>query len=169
MALTTYLNAGWMFVNDDGSLSSYHQEDESYFIPQEVEKPKKTKVRKKHHKRKKRVVTNYEPIEQNGEKTIYLTFDDGPLNGTENVIDVLSQTGTAATMFMIGKHIDSSEYRKELFLNAIDEPYILVANHTYSHIDIMNASETVVQEDIKKANKAVQKCLLIILMCQKVV
>ena len=133
MALTTYLNASWMFVNDDGSLSSYHQEDESYFIPQEVEKPKKTKVRKKYHKRKKKIIITSQPIYQNSKKTIYLTFDDGPLNGTENVIDTLSEMSIPATMFMIGKHIDSSRYRKELFLNAIDEPYILVANHTYSH------------------------------------
>jgi peptidoglycan/xylan/chitin deacetylase (PgdA/CDA1 family) len=133
LVLTTYLNAGWMFINDDGSLSSYNQEDESYYIPKEVEKPKKIKVRKRVHKARKKVFISSKPIYQNSKKTIYLTFDDGPLNGTENVIDVLSQTGTAATMFMIGAHIDSSRYRQELFLNAIDEPSILVANHTYSH------------------------------------
>jgi len=122
-----------MFVNDDGSFTPYGQESKTYSIPQEEVVVKKRVYKKiKKHRKKKVVKKRYiQPV--SADKTIYLTFDDGPLSGTENVIDVLSQDSIPATMFMIGKHIDSSRYRKELFLNAIDEPYILVANHTYSH------------------------------------
>jgi len=137
LLMATLSNAGWMFVNDDGSLSPYNQEEELYTIPQEIEIPKKKitiKKHKKQHKRKKpKIHITSKPINQYAQKTMYLTFDDGPLNGTENVISVLRETATPATMFMIGKHIDANDYREDLFLTAIDEPNIFVANHTYNH------------------------------------
>ncbi|TIT54789.1 MAG: polysaccharide deacetylase, partial [Mesorhizobium sp.] len=34
------------------------------------------------------------------DRTIYLTFDDGPLNGTSNILDVLEAAQVPATLFM---------------------------------------------------------------------
>ena len=64
------------------------------------------------------------------EKIIYLTFDDGPLLGTSNVLEVLEEENVDATMFFVGKHI---QRRKQLFKEARAHPNILIANHTYSH------------------------------------
>jgi peptidoglycan/xylan/chitin deacetylase (PgdA/CDA1 family) len=69
------------------------------------------------------------------DKVMYLTFDDGPLSGSNNIISVLQEENVQATMFMIGKHVTKSKYRKKTFKRAIDEPLIQVANHTYSHAD----------------------------------
>ena len=65
------------------------------------------------------------------EKTIYLTFDDGPMTkGTENILNVLSKEGVKATMFCIGRNVvlHPSLFKKELLM-----PNVMVANHTYSH------------------------------------
>ena len=65
-----------------------------------------------------------------GEKILYLTFDDGPINGTQNVLKVLKEEGIEATMFCVGRH---ARKRPALFLQEKRMPNILVANHTYSH------------------------------------
>jgi len=64
---------------------------------------------------------------------MYLTFDDGPLLGSNNIITVLQEEGVEATMFMVGKHINHNKYRKKIFNRALNEPLIQVANHTYTH------------------------------------
>ncbi len=138
------LFAQWMFVNDDGTLTPYNEAsyDNSYAIPKDdvvkeiVIKPKKHHKRKRVHHKKKKVNKKSQPkvnIEVVGDKTMYLTFDDGPLDGTQNVINILQEEGISATMFMIGKHIKASASRKRLFNMAVDDPLIVVANHTYSH------------------------------------
>ena len=63
-------------------------------------------------------------------KELYLTFDDGPLRGTSNVIRVLREEGVNATMFFVAKH---AERRPDLYMMAKAMPNILIANHTYSH------------------------------------
>ena len=70
--------------------------------------------------------------EASDEKVVFLTFDDGPLRGTQNILDVLEQEQVQATMFMVGKHIKAN---KKLYAMALDCSYISLANHTYSHAD----------------------------------
>ena len=64
------------------------------------------------------------------DKIIYLTFDDGPLLGTNNVLEVLEEENVDATMFFVGKHILR---KRHTFKKASEMSNILVANHTYSH------------------------------------
>ena len=64
---------------------------------------------------------------------MYLTFDDGPLLGSDNIITALQEENVEATMFMVGKHIERNKYRKRTFNRALKEPLIQVANHTYAH------------------------------------
>jgi peptidoglycan/xylan/chitin deacetylase (PgdA/CDA1 family) len=63
-------------------------------------------------------------------KTIYLTFDDGPLRPTRNLLQVLEEEGVKATLFFVGKHVKREH---KLFMRAKNNPNLLVANHTYSH------------------------------------
>ncbi|WP_292242848.1 polysaccharide deacetylase family protein [Mesorhizobium sp.] len=42
------------------------------------------------------------------DRTIYLTFDDGPLTGTSNILDVLEAEQVPATLFMVGTHAQAS-------------------------------------------------------------
>jgi peptidoglycan/xylan/chitin deacetylase (PgdA/CDA1 family) len=63
-------------------------------------------------------------------KTIYLTFDDGPLQGTGNVLEILEEEQVPATFFFVGKHI---QQEKRLFDKVRHSQWALVANHTYTH------------------------------------
>lgn len=65
-----------------------------------------------------------------GNKTIYLTFDDGPTPKITNwVLEILKQYNAKATFFCIGNNI---EKYPELFRTIVDENH-KAANHTYYH------------------------------------
>lgn len=63
------------------------------------------------------------------EKTLYLTFDDGPSDLTEKILDILDEQGVKATFFVVGK--DSEQGRKNL--KKIVERGHEIGIHTYSH------------------------------------
>ena len=62
------------------------------------------------------------------EKTIYLTFDDGPSELTPEVLDILDRYGVKATFFVTEQNPDSLHYIKEAF----DRGHT-IALHTASH------------------------------------
>jgi hypothetical protein len=64
------------------------------------------------------------------DKVLYLTFDDGPLRGTENVLKILQEEGVDATMFCVGRHVLK---RKEIFQREMQMQNLQLVNHTYSH------------------------------------
>ncbi len=113
--------ASWVIINDDGTTEVYNAPMRDVYAAGK---------KKKKHIVKKQLAPKY--IET-GEKIMYLTFDDGPLLGSGNIIDIIQEEGVSATMFMVGKHIEQSKFRKKTFERAMDEPLILVANHTYTH------------------------------------
>ncbi len=62
-------------------------------------------------------------------KKIAITFDDGPTEFTQQVLDVLKQFNTKATFFCIGTQI---EKYPEIFKRIFEEGH-LIGNHSYSH------------------------------------
>ena len=75
------------------------------------------------------VPTNIRAIE-NKEKTIYLTFDDGPGGKvTEEVLDTLKKENVPATFFLIGSQIKGQE---KLLIRIRDEGHSL-GLHSMSH------------------------------------
>jgi len=90
-------------------------------------------------------------------KTLYLTFDDGPINGTKNVLRIVSEENVKATMFYIGREVVHSP---ALFRQALSLPNVLVANHTYTHANnhyrrFYNGSIASVVADIDKAQSVI--------------
>lgn len=67
------------------------------------------------------------------DRTIYLTFDDGPLSGTGNILDVLQASQVPATLFMVGMHAEASASNKMLVRRAKTMPLVTIGNHSYSH------------------------------------
>ncbi len=63
------------------------------------------------------------------DKTLYLTFDDGPSDLTEKILDILDEQEVKATFFVVGK--DSEQGRENL--RKIVERGHEVGIHTYSH------------------------------------
>lgn len=66
----------------------------------------------------------------NGQKTIYLTFDDGPVPGiTEWVVDVLKEYKIKASFFVVGENVTK---HPEVFRKLIKNKHV-VGNHTFHH------------------------------------
>jgi len=65
------------------------------------------------------------------DKTIYLTFDDGPIPGlTEWILDELKRFDAKATFFCVGENVDKN---KSIFDRITKEGH-QIGNHTYNHI-----------------------------------
>ena len=64
------------------------------------------------------------------DKVIYLTFDDGPMRGTKNLLDVLTEEKIDATMFVVASNVVRNI---KYFKRELTTPNLMVANHTYSH------------------------------------
>lgn len=67
------------------------------------------------------------------DRTIYLTFDDGPLNGTSNILDVLQAQQVPATLFMVGMHAEANATSRAQLRRAKSMPLVTIGNHSYSH------------------------------------
>jgi len=67
------------------------------------------------------------------QRTVYLTFDDGPLDGTANVLSVLEKEQVPAALFMVGQHVLASPERRALLAKAKAMPLVTVGNHSFSH------------------------------------
>lgn len=94
----------------------------------ETVKDEKEEVTGRHPDREAVSVEN--AYAQNGEKTVYLTFDDGPSkNITPQVLDILKSYDIKATFFVVGK---TAEANPELLRREREEGHS-IGNHTYSH------------------------------------
>lgn len=66
-------------------------------------------------------------------KHIYITFDDGPLDGSSEVSDAVQTEKIAVTVFVVGSNVVASERLKEFYHLYERNAYIEIGNHSYSH------------------------------------
>ncbi|PKF76149.1 polysaccharide deacetylase family protein [Chryseobacterium sp. PMSZPI] len=66
-------------------------------------------------------------------RVIYLTFDDGPNQGTENLLKILDKRNVCATAFLVGKHAYGSKKQKDDLELLKQNPLIELANHSFTH------------------------------------
>ncbi len=66
---------------------------------------------------------------EDGRKKVYLTFDDGPSTGTEEILTILNEYDVKATFFVVGKE---DEYSMEMYKKIVDQGHTL-GMHSYSH------------------------------------
>lgn len=66
-------------------------------------------------------------------RVIYLTFDDGPNRGTENLLKILRKRNVCATAFLVGKHATDSKKQKDDLEKLRSDELIELANHSYTH------------------------------------
>ncbi len=87
------------------------------------------------------------------QKTIALTFDDGPHpHRTAEILDILAEYGVKATFFVIGKNAEL--YPKILRRIANDGHEI--GNHTYSHITSKEVSKSRFVNEIVRTDKIIE-------------
>jgi peptidoglycan/xylan/chitin deacetylase (PgdA/CDA1 family) len=89
----------------------------------------------------------------NRNKEVALTFDDGPAEHTEAVLDILKREKVNATFFIIGKNIAG----REPLLKRIQAEGHSIGNHSFNHgfnFDWQSAAK--MQEEIELTNQAVE-------------
>lgn len=64
-------------------------------------------------------------------KTVLLTFDDGPSVYTSQILDILKQRNVRATFFVIGNQITTHPLLNRIYQEGHD-----IGNHTYTHPDL---------------------------------
>ena len=85
----------------------------------------------------------------NGEKDLYLTFDDGPTPGiTLKVLDILDKYNAKATFFCIGRNV---ERYTEIYGQILKRGHS-TGNHTYSHLKGWQTGSKEYFNDIKLAS-----------------
>ena len=63
-------------------------------------------------------------------KYIYLTFDDGPLEGSEKIADAIGYEKVPITVLLVGRHAEQQPHYLDLYR---ENDHIEVGNHSYSH------------------------------------
>lgn len=129
---------------EDGSLKGYQAEvieepkSDSKENTETAEKAEKTK------KKKKKKTETTAQAEQTPQKTIALTFDDGPSSYTNRLLDCLEANNAKATFFMVGTEIENfpDEVRR------MEKMGCEIGNHTYTHADLTSLSPEEMNEEI---------------------
>ena len=90
------------------------------------------------------------------EKQVFLTFDDGPSNITNEVLDVLKKYNVKATFFVLGSNVD---LKPEITKRAYEEGHY-IANHGYSHkYSSIYANPRNVIEEYERTEKSIQNAI----------
>jgi chitooligosaccharide deacetylase len=79
---------------------------------------------------------------------IALTFDDGPADWTEPILNTLAEHSARATFFVIGS---AAEQRPEL-IRRIDADGHEVGNHTWSHPRLSACDDDLVRDQLERTN-----------------
>lgn len=83
------------------------------------------------------------------EKTVYLTFDDGPSRHTDKILRILGKYNIKATFFAVGKNDPKS---KKIMKQIVEEGHTL-APHSYTHVyNKIYSSVDSFLDDFKKIN-----------------
>ena len=91
---------------------------------------------------------------QNEEKLVALTFDDGPSNITEKVLDILEENGIVGTFFLIGNLVTADKkatMERQLALGCE------IANHSFTHSDMSKMSAEEIREEISKTSAVIRE------------
>jgi peptidoglycan-N-acetylglucosamine deacetylase len=85
------------------------------------------------------------------EKVVALTFDDGPLEWTRPILDVLERHGASATFFVIGRWVDATP---DIAKDVTDRGHE-IGNHTYNHPNLTMCDDQRIREELKRTNDAI--------------
>lgn len=92
---------------------------------------------------------------QNEQKTIFLSFDDGPTSRTTEILQLLQNHGAKATFFCVGANVEALPNIYAEIVNAGHR----VGNHSYSHCKGWKVSKRKYLMDVEKAQKWIQSDL----------
>lgn len=86
------------------------------------------------------------------ENVVALTFDDGPGQSTEKLLDGLKERNVKATFFLVGENIEGNE---DIVKRMYDEGH-LIGNHTFSHVQLTAVPEAQALDEVNDTNAAIE-------------
>ncbi len=140
VAIMGIITTTWAYVDNQKKIKAEQLRIEEQKRKEEEEKKKYT-VGTSHEGKKysydaKKIVEKLSKYDysNNGEKIVFLTFDDGTsTTNTPKVLDILKEVDVKATFFLTGQNIEyGGEASRELIKREFEEGHA-IANHTYSH------------------------------------
>lgn len=88
-----------------------------------------------------------------GEKTVALTFDDGPdAKYTPAILDILQKYNVKATFFLVGTQVKKYP---EIVQRIVDEGH-RIGNHTFDHKDLTKLSKVQIREEIAQNDELIR-------------
>lgn len=92
---------------------------------------------------------------ETNKKQVALTFDDGPLENTTNVVlDILKENNIEAAFFCIGNRVE----KQPALLTRMHNEGHIIGNHSYSHhffFDLKSSKE--MQSELEKTDELIQQ------------
>ncbi|MES0836546.1 polysaccharide deacetylase family protein [Nocardiopsis tropica] len=88
-------------------------------------------------------------------KCVALTFDDGPGEHTDELLDILAEYDARATFYVLGSLV--GEFPEPLERMAAEGHEL--GNHTWKHDDLAGMSGEAVRRDIERTNQAVKEVI----------
>lgn len=89
-----------------------------------------SQVQEENNKENNKANKKEDKKESNTKKVAYLTFDDGPSDNTEKILDTLKEKNAVSSFFIIGKDINEKE--EKIIQKAVSQGNV-VGVHTYCH------------------------------------
>jgi peptidoglycan/xylan/chitin deacetylase (PgdA/CDA1 family) len=73
------------------------------------------------------------PVNETARYKVYLTFDDGPLEGSEHIDSVILAEKLKISVFLVGEHVQANRTMENYFKYYGENPYIDEYNHSFTH------------------------------------
>lgn len=85
-------------------------------------------------------------------KCAALTFDDGPVSGTNDLLDVLAARGAPATFFVVGSNVEN---HPEIMRRMVAEGHA-VGNHTKDHPQLTRLDAGAIRRELTETDDAIE-------------
>lgn len=86
-------------------------------------------------------------------KLVALTFDDGPSNITEKVLDILEAEGIVGSFFLIGRQVTPET--KHILERELAQGHE-ICNHSFTHSVMSEMTAEVIRDEIAKTSDAIR-------------
>jgi peptidoglycan-N-acetylglucosamine deacetylase len=82
-----------------------------------------------------------------------LTFDDGPADATEALLDVLARRRVLATFFLIGRRVE----RHKTLIRRLAADGHAIGNHSWTHPDLRELSREALRAELERTSQAIER------------
>ncbi|KAG4104961.1 concanavalin A-like lectin/glucanase [Neocallimastix lanati (nom. inval.)] len=96
----------------------------------------------------------------NNPKHWAMTYDDGPTEFADAILDLLKEKNMKATFFVLGQmYMDANSYEWKRLVKRMDSEGHIVGTHTYTHPDLTSLSYQQIMDEMNKITNAVYSAI----------